>query len=61
MSGAGNAAQSYDFTVTSDAVAEQLKEAQKSGNEVIVHYFSPRTYGLCESSNSNFVDAVEVK
>ncbi len=59
MSGSGNSAQSYDFTVTDRHTYELLLQAQKSGAEVVVHYYSPRIYSLCSSEHSVFVDGVE--
>jgi hypothetical protein len=59
QSGNGNSAMHYDFTVQTEAVAKQLEAAQKSGQEVIVHYDSPVVYSLCYSDHANIVTAVE--
>lgn len=58
MTGSGNSAIHYNFTINDKNVYVKLKEAQEKQLEVNLEYHSPRVYSLCSSSYSNFVDNV---
>jgi hypothetical protein len=60
MTGTGNSAIAYNFTITSKEVFEELREAQARSIPVNLHYTSSLFYSLCSSLNGNFVDRLEI-
>lgn len=59
ISGNGNAAIHYEFTISNLEAVEKLKAAQRNGEEVIIHYESPVIYSACSSKQGSFVSSVE--
>jgi hypothetical protein len=58
MSGNGNSAVHYNFTIESKELYDKLLEAQANGKEVNVHYKSPVVVSSCTSANDLIVDGV---
>lgn len=55
ISGSGGASIKYRFTITNQETVDFLREAQKSGKEVIFDYSSPIVFSLCSSKHGIYV------